>query len=89
MRVSRTRLNEVVCLRDAALKIIGERGMDGIIATVRGTSQHPDNRRADADAELRRRLVARQTPGLNRSNHPFAESPIHLLASQISRLARE
>lgn len=40
MRVSQARMNEVVRIRDAALKIIGDRGMDGISATVRGTCRH-------------------------------------------------
>jgi len=34
---------------------------------------HPDNRRADAYAELCRRLVAGQASSLNRGNHPFAK----------------
>jgi hypothetical protein len=34
---------------------------------------HPDNRRADAYAELRRRLVARHASSLNRGNNPLAK----------------
>jgi hypothetical protein len=34
---------------------------------------HPDNRRADAYAELRRCLVARHASSLNRGNHAFAK----------------
>jgi len=34
---------------------------------------HPDNCRADAYAELRRRLVAGQTTTLNRRNHPLTK----------------
>jgi hypothetical protein len=34
---------------------------------------HPDNRRADAHAELCRRLVAGQPSSLNRGNHPLAK----------------
>jgi hypothetical protein len=34
---------------------------------------HPDNRRADAHAELCRRLVAGQASSLNRGNHPLAK----------------
>jgi len=34
---------------------------------------HPDNRSADAHAELCRRLVARQASSLNRRNHPLTK----------------
>jgi hypothetical protein len=34
---------------------------------------HPDNRRADAYAKLRRCLVARHASSLNRRNHPLAK----------------